>query len=82
MKPADPATLWAIVVLLEAIKAVGLFAVGAGQPAERICRRTPAASTQSANVILGDEVSERGEMTRVFPILRRVAEGCIESLGE
>jgi hypothetical protein len=42
VKPADPATLWAVVVLLEAIKAVGSFAVGAGQPAER---RQPAQVT-------------------------------------
>jgi hypothetical protein len=32
---ADPLTLWAIVILIETIKAVGLFVVGAGQLAER-----------------------------------------------
>lgn len=42
MKPADPATLWAVVVLLEALKAAGLFVVGAGQPAKR---RQPAQVT-------------------------------------
>jgi len=35
IKPTDPATLWLVVALLEAIKAVGLFVVGAGQPANR-----------------------------------------------
>ncbi len=32
---ANPATLWGIVILIEAIKAVGLFVIGAGQPASR-----------------------------------------------
>jgi len=42
MKPTDPATLCAVVVLLEAIKACGLFAVSAGPPADR---RQPAQVT-------------------------------------
>ena len=32
---ADPLTLWAIVILIEAIKVAGLFVIGAGQPANR-----------------------------------------------
>ena len=32
---ADPLTLWAIVILIEAIKITGLFVIGAGQPANR-----------------------------------------------
>jgi hypothetical protein len=34
VKAADQPTLWLIVILLEAIKGVGLFVIGAGQPAE------------------------------------------------
>jgi len=42
---ADPLTFWAIVILIETIKAVGLFVVGAGQLAER---RQPAQVTPFA----------------------------------
>ena len=35
IEPTNPATLWAVVALLEALKAAGLFVIGAGQPAER-----------------------------------------------